>query len=1750
MQKGIDFNVDTVSGKVIFTEKGKAKAERQIKNIKDGTTGKIQSMVQAIQDNGQSKYMLTDDASLVGQDAVGKLVTMGGGQAQPSMILQDYSYAYAASIQCLMPLYTGDVLYQKALESVRKSNTTYGTSRSGLFYGKGQYVGMSGTLSHVNILSDVYGMPVERFGTQKNFELREFNIEETLESFKETINGLKSDLESIEGKGSGLIYEKLVQARQTALNDAIAGLEELNEAMKKAGYTINNNENKAEEVLKILQEGMKSTKAALANTKGGTSKQKLNNKLKAYVSAYEALNIIEIVEFNSQSGYIDSNNGTITEKGIEKIAEDILRDANRGLNQLFVSLNGETLEAVRKKIEQLMAQQGNNQFEIADINGTASANDIYNKNNGKETGYIISGAKARIVLANERGGMGLDYTGNWSVKSDSTNAVYSFMHQTFGRNGRHMNDAESFTRTIYANMDEIDILLNDIKTEEGLFKWLQNKFTGEQNIEFSKYGIFKGIKTVQDIDSLSVAKKIQLAKMYKGLMQSNSSLIFGMIDTLNDVAVTSALADLINMDGISELDKAVIRKIQDSVFNNHTDGDINVSRGELLSGKDQVTNSLEGQKQKAIQIFNQVVNSVKDGSAVQKAAQDWLNSWENATYREQQSANNTNAIVDLEINSGSVQKAFDIIYGRANQIMPYFGPYARSSASDIRTLAQVKEALATENTSGKQLLEVLQAAGSPYVIGDNLTFDGRKLVSNYMLLTGKTKTKQNVYVDDDLAKALMLLLMKALGIEFGVVAVSGASATGAVDNQGNVNNIEAAKLLTANNISLESLMELNGYVSDLGINLTGMSSENLLEILHAQYDINIAKNIKGTLPSAIMIKLIELNGTENSEATAESIKKIMTSASDKFSADLAKQYNLFKTIEQQTKEAVYKQRLTAKEIVATGINKFKNKYPMIAEMLGNTGRFIKGTLGYMLFRAPAVTTLGNAFGATSGMQKTWQVQSFSNALAQAFAFMTVNVIGDLAKFFGAKLPGMKNKEADTQLGLIGNVAAVSMSVWNLGSQVVKGILRTNNAKKLDKLMNPNISEITNGNEKEIKVRIEMAGMKLTEEIETAISNLRWMENNMPALFAKIKLADLNGLEKINGLIEIAKADENFGIGLDYDSLKEIISGNRTVIEMLAPDFSDKLGFKDIGNIEKISDKYDAIVENNNILKNTTVYKLNGIIEELGLDTEYAMALLYPTKNPADMAARYNSVLKTPAYAKTIKIIDIRNDNNFVVSGDKEELSGALKKKAALSVSYGETPNKDRGPIAVSNANRILKISGGQETEKFVNQLDIGVLADKEFAAGLISIISKKHKDNTITAAKDLAEKINAIYEDDAKNVADKISETVTLFESITEERIDVVQTSDSGKVSEVISKCMKASIDTVGKIIPLEPLTRKAVEMNPYAQDELLVAGLNETLDKATTMGTIREKTGFEYRTVTSDEFSSLDTPFIVYIGSKEPYKAGHVITITNVNNGILTFTDDNVTDGLMSIEALYESGFEGLVLASSKSKVGTKVASVSDIAEKTIGKETYESLSADAKKLVTEIITGVTKPKDINTTLSALLAVCKDADAIAAMLGFASMSEVKDKGLKEINSKYSQQISRVLAFEGASGADKQVSVALLAMAKDVMIMAVKNPQTITMLDSSSLTADEIMPILVISKAVNQNVAFAADNSIVNGDTEDFVIDIVKLQSLVKTKINITNAKKELEDLASMLSSGGRGSASMPFSLMKLSDIKAVSQAA
>lgn len=198
-------------------------------------------------------------------------------------------------------------------------------------------------------------------------------------------------------------------------------------------------------------------------------------------------------------------------------------------------------------------------------------------------------------------------------------------------------------------------------------------------------------------------------------------------------------------------------------------------------------------------------------------------------------------------------------------------------------------------------------------------------------------------------------------------------------------------------------------------------------------------------------------------------------------------------------------------------------------------------------------------------------------------------------------------------------------------------------------------------------------------------------------------------------------------------------------------------------------------------------------------------------------------------------------------------------------------------------------------------------------------------------------------------------------------------------------------------------------------------------------------------------------------------------------------------------------------------------------------------------------VVNGVTAPEQVNMTVSAVLAICKNADEIAQLMGYKDIKEIQSATVEDIVSKYNEKVGQVFAMDEVDQQDIQAAVKILSVTRDMLIMVKKDESMIEVLNNPKTTVEDIMSKLVISKSVNQNVVVQLVKESVgrNDGDKDFVIDIEKIKKSVTEKIEVVNAKDKLEELGLLLMQGrGAGKKSMPISLMKLSDIRAVAAAA
>ena len=371
--------------------------------------------------------------------------------------------------------------------------------------------------------------------------------------------------------------------------------------------------------------------------------------------------------------------------------------------------------------------------------------------------------------------------------------------------------------------------------------------------------------------------------------------------------------------------------------------------------------------------------------------------------------------------------------------------------------------------------------------------------------------------------------------------------------------------------------------------------------------------------------------------------------------------------------------------------------------------------------------------------------------------------------------------------------------------------------------------------------------------------------------------------------------------------------------------------------------------------------------------------------------------------------------------------------------------------------------------------------------------------------------------------------------------------------------CIDAAVDTMSKIIPLKPLTEAAVQANPYAQDDLLAAGVGEGLE-GTRLGELRRRTGLKYATIDKN-LEDVSTEFVAYM--LEPgSKVGHAITVIEVEpeSGKIYYADEKHDRNGMFIEE-FERQFSGLILAPEGAEGVYYLDSetrgiVSDMYKKSGVYEGVKSKNKISKfkegeKLMGEIINGVTRPKELIQTVAAALALYKDSDAMAKAMGFNSIEEAKAQGVEGITQKYYEKIGQLLNMEVTNRADLQASIDILSTVRDMLIMAVKDERMEQMLNDKNTKSEDLTDMLIVSKAVNQNVLIKGMNSATTKVSADFVIDVTKLQKAVATKIDSRDKAGIIKDIADSLRLGrGQGRDKMPKMLMALSDIHAIAAAA
>ena len=282
----------------------------------------------------------------------------------------------------------------------------------------------------------------------------------------------------------------------------------------------------------------------------------------------------------------------------------------------------------------------------------------------------------------------------------------------------------------------------------------------------------------------------------------------------------------------------------------------------------------------------------------------------------------------------------------------------------------------------------------------------------------------------------------------------------------------------------------------------------------------------------------------------------------------------------------------------------------------------------------------------------------------------------------------------------------------------------------------------------------------------------------------------------------------------------------------------------------------------------------------------------------------------------------------------------------------------------------------------------------------------------------------------------------------------------------------------------------------------------------------------------------------------------GHVITITEIAGGYLTYTGTDANgkkiEETISIDEFFkEKGFTGLMLTQ-KGQKGVRYldSGVKEVIEDMFKGKKMNRYGA-GKEMLANIIDGVTAPGELNKALKYVLSIWnKDA---TAMLKYIGLNEGALGNKEKIIQNATRKITEAIALgkEGKlSEAEVKVEIELVTTLRDLLITTGR--QDADWLKTAS--DEEIMAKLIVSKAVNQNVIVnmfeqGVKTSVSDAKDGDFVIDVKKLQSTIVDK-NLKFAKDaKIEDVMELLA-GADKKYMTPMMNFNLRNIHAVAAAA
>jgi hypothetical protein len=715
------------------------------------------------------------------------------------------------------------------------------------------------------------------------------------------------------------------------------------------------------------------------------------------------------------------------------------------------------------------------------------------------------------------------------------------------------------------------------------------------------------------------------------------------------------------------------------------------------------------------------------------------------------------------------------------------------------------------------------------------------------------------------------------------------------------------------------------------------------------------------------------------------------------------------------------------------------------------------------------------------------------------------------------------------------------------------------------LENMTIKSIVDDKEMVVIVKVQKdSGMKI-EKIEKILKNEGSRKQEVSKYLKGLSIKEME--EAVKGLSESGRESLYGYIGIDYARVtknKAAIIKSSKMPERLAEEYAEGLSVSDLdnkGKVKEIKKKIDAEIKKK-YYDSVTLEQYEGYSEQEKAKYGADAGIIAGNAEELAIGSEDDLVIKAKIVG-SMKISEIMDKKTAEKKVKKIMSSEAVVNKYYKMMDYEEfmaaTEVTTEGTYAKNNKATIEKREAILGSEGYANlrknyenlsraaRFGEGV---KGVSAAVLSL-SEEEAYNSIKAVATEGQ----LTEEQAKVVTaikkPVVKKTITPAVKKAEQGIVV-----AGEKS-FVRNCADVAIDTIGKIIPLRQLTKAAVMANPYAEDMLLVAGVGEAVDKATEMGEVRAKTGLSYAVV-SEGVEEMDTPFIAYI-EKKGSKVGHVVTVTAFREGIVIYTGTNtnekgeviVEEEIKSMEEFKAEGFTGIVLA----KAGLEGLSYLDKETTGVIEEVFKGLKSKkyegGKEMMEEVINGVTSPKELSEALTYVLKIWgRSAEEMLEYIGLNKGDIGNKEAIVQASmDKMAQAIE--MGKEGKiSTAEVRVEIAIVTAMRDLLITASSQEKPADWIANTDF--DTLMSKLVISRAVNQNVIVRGIErglaGVTAADTEDFVIDVTKLQKAVRDRNLIFAKDAKIEDVMNLLKDTKTDKFRTP--LMRLTDIRAVAAAA